>query len=84
MFMFDRVYRNEMSKSEDSKAQKLIISLYEYYRKHIEEIPKEYFQMMEQFGETKERVICDYIAGMTDGYAIKTFEILFIPKSWKK
>ena len=39
--------------------------------------------MMEQRGEKKERVVCDYIAGMSDIYAIDKFEELFVPKSWK-
>ena len=38
--------------------------------------------LMEQ-GETEERVVCDYIAGMSDGYAIDTFTELFVPKAWK-
>ena len=50
--------------------------------KHIDEIPTKYQLMMEE-GEKKERVVCDYIAGMTDNYAVKKFEDIFIPEAWK-
>jgi len=46
-------------------------------------LPEEYLHMMEGLGIHKEQVVCDYIAGMTDGYAISVFEDLFIPKAWK-
>ena len=57
--------------------------LYEYYRKHIGELPEEYLQRMEERQETEERAVCYYIAGMTDVYAIDRFTELFVPKSWK-
>lgn len=82
MFMFERVYRNEISKSEDGKAQNLLVSLYQYYLENLKELPEEFLLMMEN-GESKEQTVCDYIAGMTDGYAISVFEELFVPKAWK-
>lgn len=82
MFMFEKVYQDEVSKSQDGKAQDLIVLLYEHYRKHLDELPSEFLRMIRQ-GESQEQVICDYIAGMTDGYAIALFEDLFIPKAWK-
>ena len=57
--------------------------LYEYYFAHVEQLPEEYRMLMEQRGESKERVVCDYIAGMSDSYAIDQFEELFVPKAWK-
>ena len=57
--------------------------LYEYYMEHVEILPGEYLWLMEERGETKERVVCDYIAGMSDRFAIDMFEELFVPKSWK-
>lgn len=83
MFMFEQVYRNEVSKSEDGKAKDLLVSLYQYYLEHLEELPEEFGLMMDK-GESKEQTVCDYIAGMTDGYAISVFEELFVPKAWKK
>ena len=82
-WMFEHVYKNKITKAEEGRAQQLIVSLYEYYMDHVEELPEEYLLLMEQRGETKERVICDYIAGMSDGYAVDRFEKLFVPKAWK-
>lgn len=82
-WMFNHVYHSEIPKKEEQKAQQLIVALYEYYMDHIEKLPEEYLQMMEQRQEKKERVVCDYIAGMSDRYAIDKFEELFVPKAWK-
>ncbi len=82
-WMFEHVYENEIPKAEEGRAQQLIVSLYRYYMDHIEELPEEYRLLMEQRGEARERIICDYIAGMSDGYAIDRFEELFVPKAWK-
>ena len=45
--------------------------------------PQEYLFLMEERGEKKSRVVCDYIAGMSDIYAIDLFEDLFVPQRWK-
>ena len=50
---------------------------------HVDELPEEYLAMMELRGEKKERVVCDYIAGMTDKYAIYTYSEIFIPTAWQ-
>lgn len=83
IWMFEHVYRNDIPKKEEGKAQQLIVSLYEYYMKHTDELPEEYLFMMKTRDEKKERIVCDYIAGMSDSYAIDKFEELFVPKSWK-
>lgn len=82
-YMFDNVYTNSVAKREDKKAQALLKSLYEYYLEHTEELPEEYFNMIWISREPVSRVICDYVAGMTDGYAIDTYQRLFVPVSWK-
>lgn len=82
-WMFENVYKNEIPKAEEGKAQQLIVALYDYYMKHVEKLPEEYLLMMERNQEKKERVVCDYIAGMSDSYAIDKFEELFVPKAWK-
>lgn len=82
-WMFDHVYGGGIAKAEEGKAQQLIEALYEYYMEHADRLPPEYLQMMEERNETKERVVCDYIAGMSDIYAIDKFEELFVPKAWK-
>lgn len=82
-WMFEHVYRSDIPKAEESKAQQLVVSLYQYYMEHVIELPEEYLLMMVQRGEKKERVVCDYIAGMSDSYAIEKFKELFVPKAWK-
>lgn len=81
-YMFESVYTNPKAKGQESKAEHMVIQLFEYYHKNIEKLPKEYIERMEQKGESEERVVCDYIAGMTDRFAITTYEELFIPKIW--
>ncbi len=82
-FMFDHVYKNPVAKSEEVKAQRMITQLYEYYMDHIELLPGKYLRMLEDQGEDRERVVCDYIAGMTDQYAITKFNEFFMPMSWQ-
>lgn len=80
-FMFDTVYRNRIAKSEDSKVEQVIFFLFEYFMKNRDRIPEEFMLNVEKDGI--HRVICDYIAGMTDRYAISVFEELFVPKVWQ-
>lgn len=81
-FMFEYVYTNPVAKGQEKKAEALIEKLYEYYLKDPDKLPEFYRSLMEKF--PKERVICDYIAGMTDQYAVSQYESLFIPKFWSK
>lgn len=81
-FMFQNVYRNPRAKGEEERAKALLSRLFQYYVVHIDLLPKWYLEMMEQ-GEKKERIVCDYIAGMTDQYAIAKFEEYFMPKAWQ-
>ena len=80
-FMFDRVYRNPVAKGEESKAKAMLQRLFEYYVANPNEMPED-FQPQLSF-DGMERTVCDYIAGMTDRYAIRVYEDLFIPYSWK-
>ena len=81
-FMFDNVYRNPLAKREEAKAEKMIKWLYSYYYEHIDLLPDEFKQLAIACGVSKEQIVCDYIAGMTDTYAVKMFEELFVPQSW--
>ena len=83
MFMFEHVYLNPLAKSEEEKAIDMIKNLYWFYTEHLEEIPQEYRSMQGECGVNAEQMACDYIAGMTDTYAVKKFEDYFVPKSWK-
>ncbi|MBQ3080975.1 MAG: deoxyguanosinetriphosphate triphosphohydrolase [Clostridia bacterium] len=79
-FMFDKVYTSEKAKSEDGKVALLIEYLFEYYKKNPASLPAENRRMIDRDGE--DRCICDHIAGMTDRYAISTFEEIYVPRVW--
>lgn len=81
-YMFENVYTNPVCKSEEIKARELILRLYSYYEKNPDRLSPLYHRLAERFGMS--RAICDYIAGMTDSYAISTFESAFIPKGWNR
>ena len=80
-FLFDNVYFNPAAKSEETKACDMINKMYEYFCKNTDKIPFEYRKNLD-IGDTVERTVCDYIACMTDRYAVQTFQNLFIPKKW--
>ena len=79
-FMFERVYRNPVAKGQESKAQRMLQALFEHYIAHPENLPED-FQPQLSF-EGMERIVCDYIAGMTDKYAVDKYHEIFIPKGW--
>ncbi len=81
-FMFTNVYTNPLAKSEESKAEKLVEDLFEYYNSNIDRLPEDFLYLINEKGMDKERVVCDYIAGMTDNYAVETYKSLTIPVSW--
>ena len=79
-FMFERVYRNPVAKGEESKAKDMLQRLFEHYITHPEELPEDFHPQMSFDG--MERTVCDYIAGMTDNYAVDKFTEIFIPMGW--
>ena len=79
-FMGVSVYTNPKCKSEETRAQDMIAYLYQYYILHIEALPAQYLNNAYKYGA--DTAVCDYIAGMTDGFAVQAFKNLFIPKSW--
>ena len=81
-FLFEEVYKNPKAKSEEDKAVHLLSGLFEHYKKNMQLLPEQYHIMQAKRNESDEQVICDYIAGMTDSYAVKKFEEYFVPKSW--
>lgn len=83
-YMFENVYLDKIVKSEDPKIERLISGLFNYYKKNIDKIPKENLKLYDSIEHTKEDIITDYIAGMTDVYAIKLYESLFIPVGWSR
>jgi dGTPase len=81
-FMFEKVYINSVAKREEGKAEYMIGQLYEYYIQHMEQMPIEYQEMVVKNGAAVERAVCDFIAGMTDRYAVATYQNLTIPRTW--
>lgn len=81
-FLFARVYVNSKAKTEEKKAKDLVKRLYMYFKKHPDKLPDEYKRIMQRYDE--DRAICDYISGMSDGYAVDLYHELFIPLSWSR
>jgi dGTPase len=81
-YMFKSVYTNPIAKSQERKAEDLVKYLFTYYKKNTNKLPEEYQYMIQNKEESLDRVVCDYIAGMTDRYAITKFKELMIPTSW--
>ncbi|MCQ2518174.1 MAG: deoxyguanosinetriphosphate triphosphohydrolase [Lachnospiraceae bacterium] len=80
-FMFESVYVNPVAKAEEGKAEMLIKTLYDYYLKHFELVPPELKRLID-CGETKEKLVCDFISAMTDRFAIAKYEEIYIPQYW--
>jgi dGTPase len=80
-FMFERVYQNQEAKSEEKKAEEMMKTLYGYYCEHFDLLPPDLRRLCEK-GDSAERVVCDYLASMSDRFAIAQYEAIFVPKSW--
>lgn len=81
-FLFENIYLNPRAKGEESKAQELVKTLFHYYSDHPDHMPPLYRHLMEE-GAPIGRCVCDFISGMTDRYAIETYEELFVPRVWR-
>lgn len=82
-FMFENVYIGSKAKTQENKAQNMLTQLFLYFREHEHLLPYEYLERIDAEEDSLDRVVCDYIAGMTDRYAVKTFSDMFLPSSWK-
>ncbi len=79
-FMYEYVYRSPVAKAEEGKAQDMLRRLFDYYRKDPDKLPPDFLEIRECEGT--ERAVCDYIAGMTDKYAVEKYSEAFIPAAW--
>lgn len=79
-FMYSSVYLDSAAKAEEYKVDNLVGELYRYYQRSPEQLPAMYRTIAWQ--ESAERAVTDYISGMSDEFAVRTFESLFIPKKW--
>ena len=76
-FMFERVYARDWAANESQKAAHIVSELVRYYMEHPTLMPNEYLEIA--YREGTQRGVCDYVACMTDAYAVKTYQKLFIP-----
>lgn len=81
-YMYANVYLRGPAKTDDDKVRTLIGQLYHYFVAHPERIPEDLRSIGAARGEPIERAVVDYIAGMTDHYALKTFNDLYVPRTW--
>jgi dGTPase len=79
-FLFETVYRNPIAKGEEVKVKGILERLYEHFIRHPQSLPDDYITLLDH--QNADRVVCDYIAGMTDKYAIHIYNNLFIPEAW--
>ncbi len=79
-FMFERVYFNEAARSEEVKVERVLHTLFDYYMKNPDLLPTNMKALLDF--QSEERTVCDFLASMTDQFAIFTFEQIFVPKVW--
>ncbi len=78
-FMFEQVYLNKEAKKEEVKARYIVKSLYKYFSENPKALPSERFEDYQSVGD---EAVKDYIAGMTDRYAVRKYTSIFVPKFW--
>ncbi len=81
-FMFEEVYQNPVAKGEEGKSEAIVRYLYGHFAQDANRLPAEYWAIADRDGLPA--AVCDYIAGMTDRYAVMVYQDLTIPKSWNK
>ena len=80
--MFHNVYQNAVAREEEAKARNMLIELFHFFTAHPQEMTDDYRELIDQKGEPLERVVCDYISGMTDKDSMDKFNQIFVPKCW--
>ena len=80
-FLYERVYENDVVHKELNRAERILEELYAHFMRNEEVFYREYGQKASP-GDTHERAVVDYLAGMTDRYAVSVFKDLFIPQPW--
>lgn len=79
-FLFEYVYHDEWRHKEEARCDYIISSLFSHYCNHPEQLPKEYLEIF--YIDGAERAVCDFIACMTDRYAIDQFNEIFVPSAF--
>ncbi|MDR1702152.1 MAG: deoxyguanosinetriphosphate triphosphohydrolase, partial [Sporomusaceae bacterium] len=80
LFMFEHVYHSPHLDADRQKAQYVVTKLFEYFIAHPGDLPQQFLDREEKWGV--KITVADYIAGLTDLYAVKLFEKLFVPSTW--
>ncbi|MBQ9535167.1 MAG: deoxyguanosinetriphosphate triphosphohydrolase [Clostridia bacterium] len=81
-FMFEAVYKNPVAKGEEGKGIEILKRLYEHYMADLSRLPEDFRRIAEEDGG--HTAVCDYIAGMSDRFAVAKYQDIFIPKSWNQ
>ncbi|MEQ3347139.1 deoxyguanosinetriphosphate triphosphohydrolase [Peptoniphilus senegalensis] len=81
-YMFKTVYLDPVVKSEEVKIKRLLTELYNYYMEDLSRIPENHLRLYNDIVHNNEDIVSDYIAGMTDTYAMEQLKNIFIPKGW--
>lgn len=82
-FMFEAVYKNPIAKDQEYKVKDMLTELYKHYLENIHKLPVEYLESMKKLNDIPAKIVCDYIAGMSDQYSVMKFEEEFVPGFWK-
>ena len=79
-FMFDRVYRDGWRDPEEARCDSVIRHLFDYYSEHPGQMPEEFVMICYRDGTA--RGVCDFLSCMTDRYATRKFQELFVPSAF--
>lgn len=79
-FLFENVYKSSEKYVEEEKGEHVIREMFKYFINHTQKLPEEYKNFLSSY--SKEQVVCDYIAGMSDPYAVALYKELFVPRAW--
>ncbi|MGB9779669.1 deoxyguanosinetriphosphate triphosphohydrolase [Caldanaerobacter sp.] len=79
-FLFEKVYIGSKAKKDEEKAKRVVEQLFYYFYDNVDKMPKEFIRLAEIYG--RERAVADYIAGMTDKYALLKYKEIFLPSPW--
>ena len=81
-YLFRTVYALPGAHRELAKARRVVAALYRHFCAKPNDLPAEYRAYLSH--DPVERVVCDYVSGMTDRYAMKVFSDLYVPEMWSK
>ena len=76
-FMFERIYHSDVLSGERKQAAFVLRELYGYFMSHTDRIPQDFLARGERWG--RQQTVVDYVAGLTDGYAVRLFGKIFVP-----